>query len=72
MSTPSKIGDRVYLKNCIAGEPGCILAFRSARAEVEWPDMPEVGVTKHKVEDLVMAESHTVAQLGLDLKPAAA
>ena len=72
MTSPTKIGDRVYLKNCIAGEPGCVRAFRGPKAEIEWPDMPEVGLTKHKIEDLVVAESHTVVQLGLDLKPAAA
>lgn len=72
MSVPTKIGDRVYLVHAIAGEPGIVRGFPGGRAQVEWPDLPEVGITKHKIEDLVVDESFVVSQLGLDFKPIAA
>lgn len=72
MSTPTKIGDRVYLANAVAGEPGIVVSLERGKAKVEWPDMAEIGVTSHRIDTLVVDESYVVTQLGLDFKPIAA
>jgi hypothetical protein len=60
-----QIGTRVYLANCVAGEPGCVVAFdRWGKAEVHWPDMPELGRnTHHRIETLVVDEAFKVQPL---------
>ena len=56
-----RVGDRVYLRNAIAGEPGCLVGFdRYGRAEIHWPDMPELGHnTFHAPDTLVLDEGYT-------------
>jgi hypothetical protein len=63
-----QIGARVYLRNCIAGEPGCIVGFdRKGRAEIFWPDLyAEMGHnTHHHVGTLQVDEAFQVRQLDL-------
>ena len=60
-------GSRVYLKDCIAGEPGVVHQIdRRGYASVEWVDVPEIGRwLKHHVDTLVIDEAFCVTQLGL-------
>ncbi len=67
-----EIGSRVYLANCIAGEPGCVIGFERGRAVVTWPDMPEQRDTRHAPETLVVDEAFRVAQFHLDFGEVAA
>jgi hypothetical protein len=60
------IGSRVYLANCIAGEPGYVAEFdRRGWAGIDWLDMLEAGRTFHRVETLVLDTSFSVRQLDL-------
>lgn len=63
-----RIGSRVYLRNAVAGEPGCVRQIDPRGfAHVEWVDMPEIArLTKHKIETLEIDTGFHVAQLGLD------
>lgn len=72
MSAEIKIGDRVYLRNAIAGDPGMVQRFERGKFVVAWPDMPEVGETRHYPEDLLVDESFAIQNLGLDPRSAAA
>jgi len=73
MHAPIQLGSRVYLRNAIAGDPGCVMEFdRRGRAGVEWPDLIEVGRTFHRLETLVLDEGFHVEQLGLEFDQAAA
>jgi hypothetical protein len=68
MDARINLGDRVYLKIAIAGDPGCVVAFdRKGRALVDWSfDMPELNRwTAHDPSSLVVDESFTVRQLDL-------
>ena len=68
MDARINLGDRVYLKIAIAGDPGCVVAFdRKGRALVDWSfDMPELNRwTSHDPSSLVVDESFTVRQLDL-------
>ena len=67
-----RIGSRVYLRNCVAGEPGCVVAFERGKAVVTWPDMPEQQDTRHAVETLEIDTGFRVTQLGLDFGEMAA
>jgi hypothetical protein len=60
-------GARVYLRNCICGEPGMVSGFdRAGRALVFWPDMPEFHRwTAHSLDSLIVDETFTVRQLDL-------
>jgi hypothetical protein len=59
-------GSRVYLRNAICGEPGCVCGFsRNGKAKVEWFDLPEMGVTEHSLDSLIVDESFTIRQLDL-------
>jgi hypothetical protein len=65
----------VYLRGCIAGEPGCVVGFdRRGRALVDWSmDMPELGRnTTHDPGSLVVDQAFTVRQLDLDFSEIAA
>ena len=58
-----RMGSRVYLRGCIAGEPGFVTGFdRRGRALLDWSlDMPEIGrCTAHDPESLVVDEAFTV------------
>jgi len=75
MTQAIKLGARVYLKNCVAGEPGCVMDFdRRGRALVDWSaDMPEIGRwTTHAVDSLVIDEAFCVKQLDIDFGEQAA
>jgi hypothetical protein len=68
MDARIQLGTRVYLKLCIAGEPGMVAGFdRQGRALVDWSaDMPEVGRwTAHSLDSLIVDETFTVRQLDL-------
>ena len=69
-----RIGSRVYLRNAIAGEPGCVRSIDSRGfAHVEWVDMPELGrFTKHRIDTLEIDSAFVVKQLGLDFGELAA
>jgi hypothetical protein len=68
MEQAVKLGSRVFLRNCIAGEPGCVVGWnRNGRAEIFWPDLyTEMGRhTFHAVDTLIVDEAFKVEQLGL-------
>ena len=66
MGARIQFGSRVYLKLCIAGEPGCVCGFsRNGKAQIEWFDMPEVGITEHTLDSLIVDETFSVRQLDL-------
>jgi uncharacterized protein YraI len=68
-----QIGSRVYLRGCIAGEPGYLAEFdRRGWAGIDWLDMLEAGRTFHRVETLIVDESFAVRQLGFDFEEVAA
>lgn len=64
-----RIGSRVYLRNAIVGEPGCVrLIDARGFAHVEWVDLPEIGrFTRHKLDTLMIDESFIAHQLTLDV-----
>jgi hypothetical protein len=68
------IGARVYLRNAVAGEPGCVMAFDHGKALVDWSaDMPEIGRwTSHSVDTLIVDEAFRVEQLDLFFEEQAA
>jgi hypothetical protein len=66
MTASIKLGSRTYLRNAIVGEPGCVCGFtRNGKVQVEWFDMPEIGVTEHSPDTLVVDETFAVRQLHL-------
>ncbi len=67
-------GSRVYLRNCIAGEPGMVARFDSmGKAVIFWPDMPELHrETAHSLDTLVVDEAFCVRQLDLSFSEQAA
>lgn len=66
MSASIKLGDRVYMKLAIAGDPGCVIGFDSkGKAVVEWYDLDLGHPTKHDLDMLVLDEGFTVRQLDL-------
>ena len=68
-----RVGSRVYLHNCVAGEPGCVVGFVRGKAKVLWPDLPEVGRhTFHAIDALELDAGFTVRQIGFDWDPVAA
>lgn len=69
-----RIGSRVYLRNAVAGEPGCVRQIDDRGfAQVEWIDMPEIGhFTKHRIDTLEIDTGFEVRQLGLDFTELAA
>ena len=73
MESNIQLGSRVYLRNAICGEPGCVVRFTPyGKAIVSWPDLSEVGETKHDPSALVLDEAFTVRQLSLDYEDVAA
>jgi hypothetical protein len=62
-----QLGSHVFLRNCVAGEPGIVHAIdRKGYASVEWTDMPEIARwMKHHVDTLIVDESFSVRQLDL-------
>lgn len=71
--SPIRIGSRVYLRNAIAGDPGCVMSFDHGKAVVEWADMPELGRhTRHALDSLVLDESFIVSQLDIAFEEQAA
>ncbi len=71
-NSPIRIGSRVYIRNCVAGEPGCVVAFSRGKAVVEWYDLDLGRPTEHDPASLVLDESFRVMQLGLDFESQAA
>ena len=71
MGASIQLGARVYLANCIAGDPGCVVGFTTrGKARVEWFDL---GITtEHALDTLVVDEGFTLSQLGLDFDSIAA
>ncbi len=68
-----RVGSRVYLKNAVCGEPGCVVGFDRGKAIVHWPDLPELGRdTRHSPDSLVIDTAFVVEQLSLDLDSLAA
>ncbi len=66
MGQAIQLGSRVYLRNAICGEPGCVCGFsRNGKAQVEWFDLPEMGVTEHSLDSLIVDDSFEVRQLDL-------
>jgi len=57
-----RVGSRVYLKCAICGEPGCVIGFERGKAVVTWPDMIEVGNTRHSPDSLVIDTAFVVSQ----------
>jgi hypothetical protein len=63
VSTELQVGDRVYLRICVAGDPGCIVAFdRRGRAVVTWFDLDLGRNTTHDLDMLMLDESFTASQ----------
>ena len=68
-----QIGSRVYLRNAIAGEPGCVRRIEGNYAHIEWIDIPEIGrLMKHRLDSLMVDELFHVEQLRLDFGELAA
>ena len=73
MTTPIQLGSRVYLRNAIAGEPGCVVGFtRGGKARVEWPDLDMGRATEHALDSLVIDTAFRVRQLGFEFGEEAA
>ena len=72
MADALQIGSKVYLRNCIAGDPGIVREISHGMAKVDWPDMPEVGRTKHRLDALVEDESFVLKDLAVDFEQTAA
>ena len=72
MADTIQIGSKVYLRNCIAGDPGVVREISQGVAKVDWPDMPEVGRTKHKLDSLIVDESFVLRDLSVDFAETAA
>ncbi len=73
--SPNRLGVRVYLRWCIAGEPGVIVGYdRKGYAQIHWPDLyAEMGKnTFHSLDTLIVDESFRVSQLGFDFEEMAA
>lgn len=72
MSASIQVGDRVYLANAVAGEPGVVVVISGEKAEVHWPDLPELARnTKHRLNTLILDEGF-MARSKLDYETAAA
>ena len=61
-----RVGDRVYLRYAVAGEPGCVVNLVRGKAEVHWPDMPEQRNTFHPLDTLELDTAYTVKQSAFD------
>ena len=73
MSASIQVGSRVYLANCVAGDPGCVVGFtKRGKAMVEWYDLPIGRPTEHDPASLLIDESFVVRQLGLAFEEQAA
>jgi len=73
MDVTLQLGARVYLRNCVAGEPGCVMSFdRRGKAEIHWPDMPEQRNTFHAPDTLILDESFQPRHLGFEFQEAMA
>jgi hypothetical protein len=74
LNSAIRVGSRVYLKLCIAGDPGVVHEIdRKGYAKVEWVDLPELGRwMRHHVDTLVVDESFVCSQLGLEFDSQAA
>ena len=72
MADTLQIGSKVYLRNCIAGDPGIVREISQGVVKVEWPDMPEVGLTKHKLDSLIGDEGFSTQQLAVEFEQSAA
>ena len=63
---PIRVGSRVYMRICIAGEPGCVIGFsKHGKARVEWYDLDIGRPTEHDLESLILDESFRVCQLDI-------
>ena len=67
-----RVGSRVYLRNCVAGDPGCVIGFERGKAVVTWPDMPEQRDTRHSPDSLVIDTAFVVSQKQFDFGEMAA
>ena len=68
MEQAINVGSRIYLRSCIAGEPGCVVGWnRKGWAEIYWPDLyAEMGHnTFHDPNTLIIDEAFVVRQLNL-------
>jgi len=75
MTAPTTIrtGARVYLRDGVAGEPGCVMGFdRKGKAEVIWPDLDLGRSTFHEVDRLIVAENVDVGPHSLEFDGVAA
>jgi hypothetical protein len=64
-NSPIRLGSRVYLRNCVAGDPGCVIGFsKQGKACVEWYDLDIGRPTEHDLASLILDESFRVEQLG--------
>lgn len=62
---PIRVGSRVYLKVCVAGDPGCVVSFTPrGKAVVEWYDLSHTST--HDPDALVLDEGFTSSQRSLD------
>jgi hypothetical protein len=71
-NTTIRVGSRVYMRNCVAGDPGCVVGFERSRAVVHWPDMPEQRDTRHSPDSLVIDTAFVVSQKEFDFGEMAA
>ena len=62
--SPIRLGSRVFLRNCVAGEPGIVHDIdRAGYARVEWCDLPEVARwMRHHIDSLVVDTSFEYLQ----------
>ena len=73
MDARINLGDRVYLKIAVAGDPGCVIGFdRKGKAVVEWYDLDLGHPTHHDPDMLILDEGFRVSQLGFDFEEIAA
>ena len=73
MDARINLGDRVYLKIAVAGDPGCVIGFdRKGKAVVEWYDLDLGHPTHHDPDMLILDEGFRVSQLGFDFDEIAA
>jgi hypothetical protein len=68
MDASIKLGSRIYLRNAICGEPGCVVGWdKKGYAEVFWPDLYSdmKRHTFHHPDTLIIDEAFTIRQLDL-------
>jgi len=54
--SPIRLGSKVFLRNAVAGEAGCVIGFTPrGKARVDWTDLGIV--TEHAPDTLVIDEA---------------